>query len=102
MIINNNFSNDTNSERAERLQLLSTNIDTFAVELAIVPPRLTAAQTADALWDDACAAATVESGQKDEAYEEFNKVIVAAYDYYVGAKAYLSAIIRRRPHGDWI
>jgi len=68
MIINNSFSADIYSERAERIQLLSTNIDTFAVELDIAGARLTAAQNADADWEDVCAKCVVEDGQTDEAF----------------------------------
>ena len=39
MIIDNNIAKDTYSERAERLQLFSTNIDAFAVEIGIFGDR---------------------------------------------------------------
>ena len=93
MIINNSISADTYTERAERLQLLSTNIDTYAVELAISGARLASAQNADAEWDNACAKGVVEAGQKDEAYEEFNKAVGAASKYYSAAKGHLLTII---------
>jgi len=93
MIINNSISADSYSERAERLQLLSTNIDTFAVDLGIIDPRLTSCRNADGEWDDACAKCVVEDGQKDEAYEEFNKAILAASKYYSALKKHLLTII---------
>jgi len=93
MIINNNIAGDNYTERAERLQLLSTNIDTYAVELAISGARLASAQNADAGWDNACAKCVVEAGQTDEAYEEFNKAVVAASKYYSASKGHLLTII---------
>ncbi|MGC9315336.1 MAG: tetratricopeptide repeat protein [bacterium] len=93
MIINNSVSADDYTTRAERIQLLSDNIDTFAVELAIVPPRLNDAQNADAEWEEACAKCVVEAGQKDEAYETFHQAVEAAANYYSAAKKHLLTII---------
>ena len=78
MITNNSISADDYTERAERIQLLSTNIDTYAVELRIVGDKLTACQNADTKWENACAKATVEDGQMDEAFETFHQAIDAA------------------------
>jgi len=75
MIINNNISNDDYTTRAERIQLLSDNIDTFAVEIGVSGARLADAQNADAQWEDVCAKCVVESGQKDEAYETFHEAM---------------------------
>ena len=93
MIINNSISIDDYTVRAERLQLLSTNIDTYAVVLGITGAKLIAAQSADSDWDDACAKAVVESGQSDEAYETFHQAVEAAAKYYQQAKDHLLTII---------
>ena len=93
MITSNSVSADNDMVRAERLQLLSTNIDTHAVEIGIVIPRLTACQTADADWDNACAKCVVEDGQKDEAFETFHQAVLAASKYYQMAKDHLLTII---------
>jgi len=93
MIINNNITNDTYTERAERIQLLSTNIDDFAVELGIAGDRLTACQDADTQWEDASAKGVVEDGQMDEAYETFHQSVKAAAEYYQMAKDHLLTII---------
>ncbi len=47
MIIKNSISTNSYSERAERLQLLLPNIDTFDAELGIIYPRLTSYRNAD-------------------------------------------------------
>ena len=93
MIINNSVSADDYTTRAERIQLLSDNIDTFAVEIGVSGARLTAAQAADSEWEDVCAKCVVESGQKDEAYETFHEAVEEAANYYSTAKGHLLTII---------
>ena len=93
MIINNNIAGDNYTERAERIQLLSTNIDTYAAELGIAGDKLTACQNADTEWENACAKATVEDGQMDEAFETFQQSVKAAANYYRMAKDHLLTII---------
>jgi hypothetical protein len=79
MIINNNISNDDYTTRAERIQLLSDNIDTFAVEIGVSGARLADAQNADAQWEDVCAKCVVEDGQMDEAFETYHNALQAVY-----------------------
>ena len=62
MLKNNQFTSDTDGERLERLQLLSANVDTHAVELEIIGDKLLRCQTGGADWNTA----VVNAGVEDE------------------------------------
>lgn len=93
MLHNNNFSRHTNDERTESTGLASANIDTYAVELDVTGAKLTRAQGLGAAWLTALATASVESGEKDEAFQEFHLALDASFKRYVELKDFLMAII---------
>jgi len=93
MLKNNQFTSDTDGERLERLQLLSANIDTHAVELEIIGDKLLRCQTGGADWNSAVVNAGVEDGESQEATETLDQALLAAHDYYVAAKEHLLSII---------
>ncbi len=93
MINNNRFSWDDDSDRAERLELLSANIDTYAVEIGYDGARLAWAQGADVAWEDARATAIVEKGGMHNAFEDFHKFVDESAIYYSSAKEILLTII---------
>jgi len=93
MLKNNQFTSDTDLDRLERLLALSANIDTYAVELGVEGDELTWAQGAGAAWEAADAAAVVEDGQMDDAFETFEQKTKEVYSYYTGAREMLMAYI---------
>jgi len=93
MLINNAFSDDNDENRLERLLLISENIDTYAAELSIAGDLLSWAQDAGETWETAVAQAVVQDGEMDMAYEDLHKAVSEAYDYYVMARDYLTALI---------
>ncbi len=102
MLKRNAFTIDTDGERTERLIALSANIGDVAVELGLPAAKVTDAEAAQTDWDTDLSAATREGGEAQEATEELNKVIDAAYDYYVAAKAHLKALIYEIEYPDKI
>jgi len=102
MLKGNSFSRDTEGERTERLIAFSGNIGDVAVELGLPADKLAASEGALDVWEDVLSASTREAGEAQEATEELNKVIKAAYDYYVGAKAHLMAVINEIEYPDKI
>ena len=93
MIKNNNFTRDDDGTRLERMQLLSANVDTHAVELNITGDKLLRCQTGGADWPSAVTNAGVEDGESQEATETLNQGLHAAHTYYVAAKEHLLSII---------
>lgn len=69
LIENNNFSNDTYGVRSTRLDFLSRNIDTYAVELSISGTILTWAQDSFDEFEAARVNQSAEIGEKDEAFQ---------------------------------
>ncbi len=102
MLKNNNFTKDSEGERTERLVALSANIGAVAVELGLPAAKVTEAEAAQTEWDADLSAATREAGEAQEATEELNKAIAAAYEYYVRAKAYLLGVIHEIEYPDKI
>lgn len=93
MLKNNKFSADTDAERWERLDLLATNIGTYAAELGVAGAKLQWAQDACSAWETARTTAGVELGEKEEAFQEFHKKLDELAKYYTSAKELLLAVI---------
>ena len=93
MLRNNKFSHDSDAERWERLDLLATNIDTYAVELAVAGEKLQWAKGACAAWETARTGAGVELGEKEEAFQEYHQKLDELSKYYTSAKELLLAVI---------
>ena len=100
IIKGNDFSHDTDDVRQARLALLSENIDTYAVLVAVAGALLTWAQGAFDLWVDLCVTASRESGDVDEATQEYRLKYDATREYYVRAKALLNAILESFQDND--
>ena len=92
-IRNNQITHDRDGDRFERLQSLSTNIDTFAGELGITGDRLTWAQGAVAAWTAARTNAGIEEGEKNDAFEDLHNYVELAAEYYATAREMLLTII---------
>ena len=75
-IHNNKLSKDDDSDHVERLELLSANISTYAVEVGYDGARLAWEQSVDAAWEAARATAIVEKGGMHNAFEDFHKFLV--------------------------
>ncbi len=73
MLRNNRFSGDSDAERWKRLDLLATNIDTYAAELAVAGEKLQWAKGACTAWESARTEAGVELGEKEEALNDFHR-----------------------------
>lgn len=97
MIINNNFAKDDDSDRAERLELLSANIDKYALEIGVSGDNLIWAQNASAQWEDIRASAGVERGEQISFYSEYHAALNDASKYYATAKKILKTMIKQ--HG---
>jgi hypothetical protein len=93
MLKGNSFTQDTEDERSERLDLLSNNIGDYSVALGLSPAKLLWAQGASDAWEAARSASTIETGQYEEAFEEFNQAFQIALKYYSDAKELLLSII---------
>jgi len=93
-IRNNSFTRDDGSDRAERLELLSANIDTYSAELGIDGDLLTWAEGASAVWESCRATADVEHGEMNDAFEDFHLYVKESSDYYATAKSMLINILR--------
>jgi hypothetical protein len=63
MLTDNSFTRDDDDTRRERLVLFSANIGAVAVELGLLPAKVTEAEGAQVEWDDAVSAATRETGE---------------------------------------
>jgi len=90
---NNNYIDDDDATRGDRLLLMQTNIDLHAVELSIPVVLVNWAHTCSDGWVDVCAGAEMESGQRDEAYQEYQKKFRECRAYYQDVKDLLMAII---------
>ncbi len=97
---NNQFSSDDDDTRQARLDLLSANIDTYAVEIGVAGALLLWAQGAFDAWVDARTDADKETGDAQEAYQEFQLSFNAARAYYVNAKELLQAVLDSMQKGD--
>ena len=73
-IRDNGFTADTTASRGERLQSVSSNIGTYAAGLGITGSRLTWYQDASDEWNTAVANTITESGEKEDAVEDFNRL----------------------------
>ena len=92
-IRNNSFSQDTDAVRGERLDLMSSNIDTYAALIGVVGALLAWAQGAAAAWLSAFAAAIGESGESEDAYENLHNYLLQAAKFYATARTMLQNII---------
>jgi len=92
-LTNNQFSSDSDDVRQARLDLLSANIDTHAVDIAVAGELLSWAQNTYGEFVDARSSADKEAGDTDEAYQEFHIKYNAAREYYVDAKDLLKAVL---------
>jgi len=92
-IRDNGFTVDSTASRGERLQSVSSNIDTYAAELGITGSRLTWYQDASDEWDTAVAKTITESGEKEDAVEDFNRYVDEVTQYYVAARKMMENII---------
>ena len=94
MIKYNRFTQDADLVRAERLALISHNVDTYSAELGLPPDKLLWAQNCKAVWSDIITKSGINKGRIDEEYQEFQKSVAKAVKYYCGLKALLKAIIK--------
>jgi len=101
-IRNNAPSHDDDSTRSDRTLLLQTNVDTYSGDLGIAGVLLTWAQGCHTGWQDAMTAATGESGQTEEASQEFRLKYDECHNYYQRAKNMLLSIIYQYQKPDEI
>ena len=94
MIKNNQIAKDDDLVRAERLQLVSTNIDKYSVELGLPPDKLTWAQNSDAVWDNISAERTNRDGRVDEAFENVQQKVAEVAKYHARLRTLLNTIIK--------
>lgn len=100
MIKYNRFTQDDDLVRMERLQLVSSNVDTYSVELALTPDKLAWAQNCDAVWDEINASGVNNSGTTNENYQELQKKVAEAAKFYARLRAMLKAIIKSEGNDD--
>ena len=92
-IRNNQFSRDKDGDRFERLQLILANIAAFAAELGIIGDRLAWALAAVTAWIAARAAAGVEEGEKNDAFEDLHNKVEETAEYYAIGREMLTTVI---------
>ncbi len=102
LILDNGFTHDTYNRRSDRLSLLSNNIETHSVELGLSETLLSWGTSAYDLWTTKRVSAGVEKGERDVAFEAYQKAFNEARSLVINIKEVLLALIEDTEEGKEI
>jgi len=102
LILDNAFTDDTYDMRGDRLSLISANVDTYAAELALPDDLKNWGLGAYAAWESALVTAGIERGQRDTAFETYQRLFDELRDGYIRVKELLWALIEDTEDGTQI
>ncbi len=99
LILDNAYTDDTYDMRGDRLSLMSANVDSYAAEILLPDALKNWGIGAYAAWESTLVSAGVERGQRDTAFETYQRLFNELRDGYIRVKELLWALIEDTEDG---
>ena len=99
LILDNAYTDDTYDMRGDRLSLMSANVDSYAAEIALPDDLKNWGIGSYAEWESTLVSAGVERGQRDTAFETYQRLFNELRDGYLRVKELLWALIEDTEDG---